>query len=52
MNKKIAELKVKKSADYYNKVVKALEESKYLIVLDYETTTEKYYIVAESEDKE
>lgn len=52
MNKKLAELTVKKSADYYNKVVKVLEDAGFLLVLDWETTTERYYIIAESEDKE
>ena len=51
MNKKLAELTVKKSADYYGKVVKALEDAGFVIVLDCETTLEKYYIVAESEDR-
>ena len=50
MNKKLAELEVNKSADYYNKVVKSLEEAGYLIVLDYETSTDRRYIVAESEE--
>ena len=50
MNKKLAELTIKKSADYYNKVVKALEKSGFVLVLDCETTTERYYIVAESEE--
>ena len=52
MNKKLAELTVRKSADYYNKVVKALEDAGFLLVLNLETTTERYYIIAESEDKE
>ena len=52
MNKKLAELTVRKSADYYNKVVKALEDVGFVLVLDCETTTERYYIVAESEDSE
>jgi len=52
MNKKLAELTIKSSADYYNKVVKALEAAGFVLVLDCETTTERYYIVAESEDKE
>ena len=52
MNKKLAELTVGKSADYYNKVVKALEDAGFVIVLDCETTTERYYSVAENEDKE
>lgn len=50
MNKKLAELKIKKSADYDDKTIKALEDAGFLLVLDFETTTEKYYIVAESED--
>lgn len=52
MTKQLGELTIKKSADYYDKVVKALENSGFVIVLSTETTTEKYYIVAESEDKE
>ena len=51
MTKKLAELTVGKSADYYNKVVKALEDAGFVIVLDCETTTERYYIVAESEEE-
>lgn len=50
MNKKLGELTIKESADYYNKVVKALEDAGFVIVLDCETTTDRYYIVAESED--
>lgn len=52
MNKKLAELTVVKSADYYGKVVKALEDAGFVLVLDCETTTERYYTVAESEVKE
>ena len=52
MNKKLAELTVNKSADYYNKVISVLEDAGFTIVLDYETTSDRYYIVAESEDKE
>ena len=52
MNKKLAELTIHKSADYYNKVVKALEDVGFVIVLDCETSTERYYIVAESEEEE
>lgn len=50
MNKKLAELTVEKSADYYNKVVKTLEDAGFVMVLTCETTTESYYIVAESEE--
>ncbi len=52
MNKKLAELTVSKSADYYNEVVKALEDAGFVLVLDLETTSHRYYTVAESEDKE
>lgn len=52
MNKKLAELTVRKSADYYDKVVKVLEDAGFVIVLSAETCTDCYYIVAESEDKE
>lgn len=52
MNKKLAELTVKTSADYYDKVVKALEDAGFLIVLENETTTDRYYIVAENESEE
>lgn len=52
MNKKLATLTVSKSADYYDKVIKTLEDAGFVIVLDFETTTERYYIVAESEDEE
>ena len=51
MNKKLAELTVNKSTDYYNKVVKALEDAGFIIVLTFETFTDRHYIIAESEDK-
>ena len=50
MNIKLGELKVYKSADYNNKMIKALEDAGFVVVFDYEATFEKYYIVAESED--
>lgn len=52
MNKELAELTVKKSADYYGKVVKALEDAGFVIVLTSETITDRYYIIAESGDTE
>ena len=51
MNKKLAELTVSKSVDYYNKVVKALEDVGFVLVLNCETTTERYYIVAEKREE-
>lgn len=52
MNKKLGELKVNKSADYYDKMIKALEDAGFILVLDWETSFEKYYIVAEGRNKE
>ena len=49
MNKQLGELTIKKSADYYDKVVNALEDAGFVITLSTETMTERYYIVAESE---
>ena len=49
MNKELAELTVKTSADYYGKVVKALEDAGFVIVLRSETYTDRCYIVAGSE---
>lgn len=40
MNKKLAELTVRISADYYNKVVKVLEDAGFVVVLDWESTSE------------
>ena len=51
MLKRLGRLEIRKSADYYDKVVKSLEDSGYTVVLDVETSTERYYIVAK-EDKE
>jgi len=50
MNKKLGELMVNKSADYCDKMVKALENAGFVLVLDHETFSERYYIVAESEE--
>ena len=49
MNKQLAELTVKKSADYYGKVAKVLEDAGFIMVLTSETTTDRYYVIAESE---
>ena len=50
MTKQLGELKINKSADYYDRVVKALEAAGFIMVFQFETTSEKYYIIAE-EDK-
>ena len=52
MLKKLGELKVNKSDDYHNKIAQKLEEAGFVLVLESETTFEKHYIVAESEDEE
>lgn len=49
MNKKLAELTVNKSTDYFDKVVRALEDAGFIVVLSAETYTDRHYIVAESE---
>jgi len=49
MNKELAELTVKRSADYYGKVVKVLEDAGFVMVLTSKTSTDDYYIIAESE---
>lgn len=48
MNKKLAELTVNTLADYNNKIVKALEDAGFVVVLLNETITERHYTVAES----
>jgi len=52
MIKKLATLTVEKSADYLNTVAKALKESGFTIVQDYDGLTKDIYIIAGSEDKE
>lgn len=52
MIKKLGELKINKSDDYYDKLAQTLEDAGFVIVLELETTFEKHYIVAESEEKE
>ena len=50
MNRKLAELEVDKSEDYYDKVAKALQDAGFVLVLDSETIAKRYYIVAKKED--
>lgn len=50
MIKKLGEFKVNKSNDYYDKIaqdkiVQALEEAGFVLVLELETCFEKHYIV-------
>lgn len=52
MNKQIGELTIRRSADYYNKVAKVLEDAGFVIILSTETMSNRIYIVAENEDEE
>ena len=52
MTKQLGELKISKNADYYNKVVESLEAEGFIMVLQYETTSDRYYIIAEKEAEE
>ena len=49
MIKQLGKLEIRKSDDYYDKVVKALEDAGFVIVLSTETTTDKYFIIAQEE---
>lgn len=51
MYKKLGEVTVDNAADYYDKIIKALEDVGFILVLDWETTSEKNYIVAEGEEE-
>ena len=46
MKVKLAELKVKKSADYKDKIVAILEREGFTIVEEIDTMSEKYYTIA------
>ena len=50
MNRELAELTVKSSIDYNDKVITALQDAGFIIVLRTDTTFEKYYIIAEKEE--
>lgn len=43
---KIAELKVKKSADYNNSVIKALEKDGFIVISEVDGITESHYSIA------
>ena len=51
MLKQLGELTIDKNADYYGKVVEALENAGFVIILSSDTTSDGYYIVAESEER-
>lgn len=52
MIRKLADLTVSNSEDHYDKVVTALEEAGFVLVLEKEHISERYYIIAEKEEEE
>lgn len=50
MYKEIGLVTVKKSADFYNKLLRILEDAGYILILTSETSTDRYYIIAERKD--
>lgn len=52
MTKKLAELKVNNSQDYYGTIVKALEKADFTVVEEVKTSFETHYIIATSEEKD
>ena len=52
MIKKLAELKVNNSQDYYGTIVKALEKAGFTVVEEVKTSFETHYIIATSEGKD
>ena len=52
MTKKLAELKVYNSQDYYDTIIKALEKAGFTVVEEVKTSFETHYIIATSEGKD
>lgn len=52
MIKKLGELTIKKSADWHDDVAKALYKAGYILVLEYDGTCERHYIIAKAEEEE
>ena len=52
MYKKLAELTVKKSADYYNKVVKALEDAGFTVIQEQDGLIEDKYVIGDNAESE
>lgn len=46
MLKTLGKLDINKSSDYYGEVVKALENSGFVVVWEQETSSENHYIIA------
>lgn len=47
MYKKLGEVRINKTDDRYEKIAKALEEAGFAIIVEFETSSDKHYIVAE-----
>ena len=52
MKKKLAELKVNNSEDYFGTIVKALEKAGFTVIEEVKTSFETHYIIATSEGKD
>lgn len=52
MIKKLGELKIDKFADYYDKVAETLEKAGFVLVLELETISDRFFIVASKEEEE
>ena len=51
MNKKLAELTVRKSADYFNNVVKALEDAGFTVIQEQDGLIEDKYVIADKAER-
>lgn len=52
MLNKLAELKVNIQKDYKDKVIKAIEDAGLVVVHEFDTTTDRFYTIAERMDKD
>lgn len=52
MIKKLAELKVNNSQDYYGTIVKALEKAGFTVIEEVKCSFETHYIIATGEKRE
>lgn len=52
MWKKVANLQVNKNKDYYRKTVKALEDAGFMLIIETETFSDIFYVIASKEDNE
>ena len=48
----LGKLEIRKSADYDNEVAKALKEMGFTLIIECETTTDRYYTIAKEGESE